>query len=96
MPKPDFDDPGIPFERHGEMGTLFWPKVQLTVDELIFRSKVETACMRLNRESLERDELLAVIEKIREENNYSLAMRDKVIASYDELFLRAGPFTGRQ
>jgi hypothetical protein len=96
MTKPDFDDPGIPFERHGEMGTLFSPKVQFNLAEMTFSAEVETACLELNRESLERDEFLAVINKISEEKGYSLAMCARIIAFYDELALRRASLHDRQ
>ena len=59
--------------------------VQLNRAELSFFAEVETACLRLDVESLERDELLEVVNRIGEEKAHSPAMREKIMSFYDEI-----------
>ena len=83
------------FMRGRAMETWF-KGIQLNKAELSFFAEVETACLGLEVESLERDELLEMINIIGAEKGQPQAMRDKVMAFYDELALRRAVPTNRQ
>jgi hypothetical protein len=77
---------GIPMERHGEMGRLFYPKNQLNLKELTFYAEVNTVCDdELGEEAGTRDQILEILYRVAQDKGYSKAICKKVIAYFDEL-----------
>jgi hypothetical protein len=75
-------------ERHGEMGTLFEPKIHLTREELILLCEFSLAAPPYIHE---RSDGVALLNKIAKDKGYSQTQCDNAIAALDEIYLRSNP-----
>lgn len=95
MGKSEFNEPGVPSERRGQMEHFFKPQVQLTPQELVFYSEcVQEADRRRFGDSVGRDQTIMLINDVANQKSYSRAMCDRLIAYLDEIYMRGSDTEG--
>ncbi len=70
-------DEVIPMERHGEMGHVFSPKTQLTMDDLTLYAHVHEAWG--DRDLQTRDNVVALVEQVAKKEIKNAQRRKKMI-----------------